>query len=54
MARIRQAMRGDVLLDGRNIWNPLEMESLGFRYAGIGRAAHPAEENGQSRENGRS
>jgi UDPglucose 6-dehydrogenase len=37
MARIKALMRGDVLIDGRNIWNPAEMVALGFRYEGIGR-----------------
>ncbi len=37
MARIKTLMRGDVLIDGRNIWNPADMVSLGFRYRGIGR-----------------
>lgn len=39
MARIKSLMRGDVLIDGRNIWNPAEMVALGFRYEGIGRRA---------------
>lgn len=38
MARVRQAMRGNVLVDGRNIWEPQEMGALGFNYAGIGRS----------------
>ena len=37
MERIRQAMRGDVLLDGRNIWSPQQMREMGFRYFGVGR-----------------
>ncbi len=37
MARIKEAMRGDVLLDGRNVWNPAAMRELGFRYFGVGR-----------------
>ncbi len=44
MSRIKEAMAGDVLLDGRNIWNPKEMTALGFRYAGVGRATHVTEE----------
>jgi UDPglucose 6-dehydrogenase len=35
--RIREVMRGDVLIDGRNIWNPEKMRSMGFRYFGVGR-----------------
>jgi UDPglucose 6-dehydrogenase len=35
--RIRGAMRGHVLFDGRNIWNPKRVRDLGFTYYGIGR-----------------
>ena len=37
MKRIRKLMRGDVLLDGRNIWSPQKMRDLGFHYIGVGR-----------------
>ncbi len=37
MERIRNAMQGDVLLDGRNVWEPDNMRALGFRYFGVGR-----------------
>ncbi len=37
MNRIQEAMRGDILLDGRNIWNPEQMRAMGFRYFGVGR-----------------
>jgi UDPglucose 6-dehydrogenase len=37
MERIRETMRGDVLLDGRNVWSPARMRELGFRYFGVGR-----------------
>ncbi len=37
MNRIRKLMRGDVLLDGRNIWSPEKMREYGFRYFGVGR-----------------
>jgi UDPglucose 6-dehydrogenase len=37
MARLKAAMVGDVLVDGRNIWDPDEMAALGFRYTGVGR-----------------
>lgn len=37
MLRIKEAMRGDVLLDGRNVWSPVAMRELGFRYFGVGR-----------------
>jgi UDPglucose 6-dehydrogenase len=37
MDKLRATMRGRVLLDGRNIYDPKEMRSLGFNYAGVGR-----------------
>ncbi|TMD27206.1 MAG: UDP-glucose/GDP-mannose dehydrogenase family protein, partial [Chloroflexi bacterium] len=37
MARVRQLMRRPVLVDGRNIYDPEAMKSLGFTYRGIGR-----------------
>jgi UDPglucose 6-dehydrogenase len=33
---IRDNMRGNVILDGRNIWNPEDMHEMGFIYFGIG------------------
>lgn len=35
--RIRDLMRGDVVIDGRNIYDPEEVKAAGFRYEGIGR-----------------
>ncbi|NOG68994.1 UDP-glucose/GDP-mannose dehydrogenase family protein [Roseicella sp. DB1501] len=35
--RLRQAMRGDILLDLRNVWDPAVMREAGFRYHSIGR-----------------
>jgi UDPglucose 6-dehydrogenase len=37
MERIRKAMRQPVLIDGRNLYAPEEMNALGFTYRGIGR-----------------
>lgn len=37
-------MKGNVIVDGRNQWNPAEMERLGFIYYGIGRGAKIAPE----------
>ncbi|MBW8270014.1 UDP-glucose dehydrogenase family protein [Caldovatus aquaticus] len=36
-ARLRAAMRGDVVLDLRNVWDPAAMREAGFRYHSIGR-----------------
>jgi UDPglucose 6-dehydrogenase len=35
--RIKRLMRTPALFDGRNIWDPEELRSLGFWYTGIGR-----------------
>ncbi len=36
-ARLKAAMRGEVLLDLRNVYDPEAMRAAGFRYASIGR-----------------
>ncbi len=38
-AAVAGSMRTPVLIDGRNFLDPAQMESAGFRYEGIGRAA---------------
>jgi UDPglucose 6-dehydrogenase len=37
MFRVRSLMRGEVLIDGRNIYDRVLMRELGFVYRGIGR-----------------
>jgi UDPglucose 6-dehydrogenase len=37
LARIRQAMRRPIVIDGRNIYEPERMAALGFVYRGVGR-----------------
>ena len=37
LKRIRGLMRGNVLIDGRNIYDPARMRELGFEYRGMGR-----------------
>ena len=37
MARVKQLMRRPVVVDGRNIYDPVAMRNLGFTYRGIGR-----------------
>jgi UDPglucose 6-dehydrogenase len=39
LARLKKSMRGDVLLDCRNIYDPVSASNLGFRYYGVGRSA---------------
>ncbi len=36
-ARCAEAMRGDLIIDGRNIYDPEKVRSAGLRYLGIGR-----------------
>ena len=37
LARVRDLMAGNVVIDGRNIYEPKQMTDLGFYYRGIGR-----------------
>jgi len=39
LARVRDSMKQPVLLDGRNIYQPNIMRSLGFTYYGVGRGS---------------
>jgi UDPglucose 6-dehydrogenase len=56
-AQLRDAMRpreeGRVLIDGRNLYDPVEMRRLGFRYHGIGHGAERRNGNGNGNGNGR-
>jgi UDPglucose 6-dehydrogenase len=36
-SRVRGLMRMPVIFDGRNIYDPLELSTLGYLYHGIGR-----------------
>jgi len=42
MQQIRSVMRRPVLIDGRNIYEPAEMDRHGFIYRGMGRGTSPA------------
>jgi UDPglucose 6-dehydrogenase len=35
--RLKAAMKGDVILDLRNVWDPVAMRAAGFTYSSIGR-----------------
>jgi UDP-N-acetyl-D-mannosaminuronate dehydrogenase len=37
-ARVKALMRTPVILDGRNIWDPMSLRALGFIYRGVGRS----------------
>jgi UDPglucose 6-dehydrogenase len=41
-ARIKKAMRQPILIDGRNVYDVEEMQSLGFVYRGMGRGYNEA------------
>ena len=40
---VKKLLKSPVIFDGRNLYNPSELEHLGFSYYGIGRGAkiHP-------------
>jgi len=38
--RIYQLMRQPIIMDGRNLWNPEPLRSMGFTYFGVGRGAN--------------
>jgi len=35
--KLQAAMKGDVVCDLRNVWDPAQMREAGFTYASIGR-----------------
>ena len=35
--KVKELMRGNLIIDGRNIYNPKELKNKGFEYVGIGR-----------------
>jgi UDPglucose 6-dehydrogenase len=36
-AKMKSLMKQRIIIDGRNIYDPVEMEQLNFKYVGIGR-----------------
>ena len=37
MAKIKDILKEPNVVDGRNVYNPFEMEKYGFNYIGVGR-----------------
>jgi UDPglucose 6-dehydrogenase len=52
MQRIKGLMAGNVLIDGRNIWDPDEMVGIGFNYMGVGRSVSSFHPNGSFSQSG--
>jgi UDPglucose 6-dehydrogenase len=44
-ARLRELMRRPIVVDGRNLYDPAEMQALGFLYRGLGRGSEGAPES---------
>ena len=38
LARVRSEMKGNVILDSRNVYDPAVLAGLGFHYIGVGRS----------------
>jgi UDPglucose 6-dehydrogenase len=47
MPRLHGAMRRKVFIDGRNIYEPVEMRAHGFEYRGVGRPLNGSTDGGQ-------
>ena len=35
--KVKELMRGNFIVDGRNLWDPVKMKEMGFEYVGVGR-----------------
>jgi len=38
LGRIKRSMRRPIVVDGRNLFDPMVMKALGFVYRGVGRS----------------
>jgi UDPglucose 6-dehydrogenase len=47
--RLKQAVRFPIVIDGRNLYKPQEMQDHGFSYIRIGRPASYIEQQGKPR-----
>ena len=49
MARLNRAVRFPIIIDGRNLYKPQEMQSYGFTYVSVGRQASYQAQEGKPR-----
>jgi len=49
MARLNRAVRFPIIIDGRNLYNPQDMQSCGFTYVSVGRQASYQAQEGKPR-----
>jgi UDPglucose 6-dehydrogenase len=49
MARLNRAVRFPIIIDGRNLYKPQEMQSCGFTYVSVGRQASYQAQEGKPR-----
>jgi UDPglucose 6-dehydrogenase len=42
LERLRSELRFPIIIDGRNLYDPRQMQELGFTYLSVGRPSHPA------------
>jgi UDPglucose 6-dehydrogenase len=54
MGEICQAMKSPVMVDGRNLYDPVLMQNMGFRYRGVGRGFKGSTESTDGKTNGKS
>ena len=50
LARLNRALRFPIIIDGRNLYKPLEMQSHGFTYVSVGRQASYHAQEGKPRK----